>query len=191
MNITGGAVSLIHTRPGLDSTAQADDQGRVKLTVTGSSPKNEDDALDICARFVRVLNLKGGNWTAPKQGEQDVDGYSTTSADEVLKMQVVRACHNPELWKDLTQSGTASTESIASEVAKDMFAAIRKKSLKYPSTQKKELTLLLDAARTPIYTFRQVLDEFKANHLLACQKAAFQQVWVIGPQDSLVERIDF
>ncbi len=188
--IRGGHVSLIHTRPGLNSTAQADDQGRVKLTVTGSSPKNEDDALNICARLVRVLNGQAGHWTAPNPGEQDVDGYSTNSDGHKFNMQVIRASHSPALWEELTKYGSACSESIASDVAKDMIAAVLKKSVKYPSAQKKELTLILDAARTPIYTFQRVIDEFKNNHLLECQNAGFQQVWVVGPQDSIVERID-
>src|SRR5207248_9682300 len=44
----GGSISLKHTRPGLQSTAEAEDQGKITLTATGPAPMNEEDALEIC-----------------------------------------------------------------------------------------------------------------------------------------------
>jgi hypothetical protein len=90
----------------------------------------------------------------------------------------------------LNHFGSAKVESNAPKVAKEMIDAIRKKSEKYPKVQKKKLSLLLDAARTPGHTFQQVLNIFRTRHLRECQGTGFAQVWVVGPQDSLVERID-
>ena len=56
---------------------------------------------------------------------------------------------------------------------------------------KRKLSLVLDAARTPSHTFQQVLDAFRALHREESQKAGFAQVWAVGPQDSLVERLDW
>jgi hypothetical protein len=84
--VVGGSVSLIHTRLGLQSSAQADDQGRITLTATGPSPRNEEDVLDICTRVVRMLILAGGDWTVPVTGDQDIDGYSRNSTGDQLWM---------------------------------------------------------------------------------------------------------
>ena len=71
-----------------------------------------------------------------------------------------------------------------------MIDAILKKAGKYPTAQKRQLTLVLDAARTPSHTSQLVLDAFRARHLAECQQAGFAQVWAVGPQDSLATRLD-
>jgi hypothetical protein len=43
-------------RPGVQSAAELTDQGQITLMATGPSPKNEEDALGICARLIRALN---------------------------------------------------------------------------------------------------------------------------------------
>jgi hypothetical protein len=188
--VFGQSVSLIHARPGVQSTAEADDQGKITLTATGPGPRNEDDALDVCARLVRAMNSAGGTWSAPAKGEQDIDGCSTNTADEKLNMQVVRASNNGKLWQEVNREGSATINYDASDVAREMIDAIRKKSGKYAAPQKMALTLVLDAARTPSHTFQRVLDVFRAEHLEECQRAGFAQVWAVGPRDELVVRLD-
>jgi len=58
--------------------------------------RNEEDALEVCARLVRALNTTGENWSAPVKGKQDIDGYSTNPAGDKLQMQVVRR----HLWRE-------------------------------------------------------------------------------------------
>src|SRR5258708_6044641 len=79
-DLQGGVARMTHTRPGLQSTAEADDQGKITLTATGPAPKNEEGALEICARLVRALNATGGTWSAPVDWKQDIDGRSTNAA---------------------------------------------------------------------------------------------------------------
>jgi hypothetical protein len=186
----GGSLSLIHKRPGLQSTAQADDQGKITLTITGPAPRNEDGAVEICARLVRTLNRTGGDWSIPTEGKQDIDRYSTDSAGNKLQMQVARAGNNNRLWQVVNDAGSATMDYSTSTAAREMIDAILKKSGKYPAEQKKHLSLVLDAARTPSHTFQQVGDAFRTQHLEECQKAGFAEVWIVGPQDSLVERLD-
>src|SRR2546426_10362980 len=123
-----GSASLIHTRPRLQSTAQADDQGKITLTATGPGPRNEDSALEICARLVRTLNKTGGDWSAPVEGKQDIDGYSTNPAGNKLQMQVVRASNNNRLWQEVSEAGSAAIDYVASTAACEMIDAILKKS---------------------------------------------------------------
>jgi len=188
--LAGGDTSLAQTRPGLQSTARADDQGKITLQATGPGPRNEDDALEICARLVRALNKMGEGWSIPVECNQDIDGSSTSPTKGELQMQVVRASHNRNLWRELNTAGSATIEYDPKTAALEMIEAIRKKSKKYPPEQKREMSLVLDTARTPSHTFRQVLDAFRAQHRKDCQEAGFAQVWAVGPQDSLVERLD-
>lgn len=188
--VVAGSASLIHKRPGLQSTAEADDQGRITLTATGPSPRNEDGALEICARLVRTLNKMGGHWSNPVEGKQDIDGYSMDPIGNKLQMQVVRASNDKRLWREVNETGLATSVYVASTAARELIDAILKKAGKYPTEQKSEMLLVLDAAMTPSHTFQQVLDAFRAKHLEECQKAGFLQVWVVGPQESLVERLD-
>jgi hypothetical protein len=188
--VVGGRASLVHTSPGLQSTAQADDQGKITLTATGPAPRNEEDGLQICGRLVRTLNKKGNDWSAPVEGKQDIDGYSTDPFGDELLMQVVRASNNTKLWQELNTVGSATIDYDPGSAAREMMDAIRKKSKKYPAEQKRRMVLVLDAARTPSHTFQQVLDVFRTKHREECQNAGFGQVWAVGPQDSLVERLD-
>ena len=186
----GQSVSLIHTRPGLQSTADADDQGRITLTAAGPAPQNEEGALEICERLVRVLNSVGGTWSPPAEWKQDIDGRSTNAAGKELLMQVVRASNNGRLWEAVNREGSATVNYESVAVALEMIEAIRKKSRKYPAAQKRKMTLSLDAARTPSHTFQRVLDVFRTQHLEECQQAGFSQVWAVGPRDELVVRLD-
>lgn len=186
----GGSISLVHTRPGLQSTADADDQGKITLTAKGPAPRNEEGALEMCLRLVRALNKAGASWVDPVEGDQDVDAQATDDAGQVLKMQVVRASNNGRLWQQVSEAGSATVSYDATEVAREMIEAIRKKSGKYPAEQKGELTLVLDSARTPSHTFQTVFDTFREKHRDECRRAGFAAVWAIGPHDSLVNRLD-
>jgi hypothetical protein len=190
IQLIGHSARLVHRRPGLNSTAEADDQGRITLNVTGPSPKNEEDALEICARLVRMLNEHGETWSDPVRGEQDIDGYSENLTGDKLRMQVVRAINDTEFWRQLNEDGSATIEFTALTVANELMNTIRKKASKYPAAQRNSLTLVLDASRTPSHTFQRVIDVFHQQHLPDCKAAGFAQIWVVGPQDGIVQRLD-
>jgi hypothetical protein len=188
--VLGGGASSIQSRPGLQSTAELDDDGKITLNAAGPGPRNEEDGLEICARMVRMLNKSGGEWSHPVEGSQDIDGHSTNPVGDELRMQVVRASNNNTLWEGVNKNGSAIIDYNPSTAAREMIEAIRGKSRRYPPEQKRRLILLLDAARTPSHTFKQVLDQFQEQHRTECQKAGFAQVWAVGPHDGLVERLD-
>lgn len=177
-------------RPGVQSMAQLTDQGNITQTVTGPSPQNEEDALEICARLVRVLNSLGDTWSAPVEGEQDIDTYSINASGKSIKMQVVRASNDGRMWREINETGSATVAYDTTAAASVLIDSICKKAAKYPAVQKKEMTLVLDTARTPSHTFQQVFDVFRAQYLKECQQAGFEQVWVVGPNDDLVQRLD-
>lgn len=188
--VVGGDVRLVHRRPGLQSSAEADDQGRIKLTATGPSPKNEEDSHQICVRLVESLNSRGADWCEPFEGTRDVDWCSTNSAGDSLQMQVVRASNNSELWQKINEEGSATVEWNDSTVAQELFDVVQMKADKYPPAQRKSLVLVIDAARTPSHTFQKVLDVFRDQYLRLSRDCGFAQIWLVGAQKSLVERLD-
>ena len=187
----GGSASLVHGRPGKNSLGERDDAGKITLKATGPTPTNEEDAGEICARFVRVLNASGGTWAEPIPGDRDVDWYSTdlTGTGEKLQFQV-RRVNSAKLWRTVGQKGFAEVALDDSKAAREIMAAIGEKSVKYPPEQKKSLTLLLDVGRTPSHTFSVVLQSFGRLHLGECKSAGFASVWAVGPSDALVFRLD-
>jgi len=189
---TTESVSWKQNRPGIQSSAELDDQGNIKLTAIGPSPKNEEDSLEICARLVRALNSNDGNWSEPVKGDKDVDGFSTNlkGADAKLRMQVVRASNNEKVWQELNHAGFAEVDLDAAKAAGELMGAVRKKSRKYSLAQKQELALILDACRTPGHTFQLVFDAFRMLFLAECKGCGFNQVWAVGPTDGLVVRLD-
>ena len=121
---------------------------------------------------------------------QDIDGYATNADGDKLEMQVVRASNNGKMWQEINDAGSATVAYDVTAAAGELIGAVRKKVAKYSDTQRKAITLVLDAGRTPNITFQNVLNHFQRDHLEECQKAGFAQVWVVGPHDSLVERLD-
>jgi len=170
----GGASSWVQTRPGIQSTAQLTDCGKLTLDATAPAPRNEEDALAICHRLVQVVNSSGGRWSAPVAGHQDIDAESMNTDEDRLQMQVVRATEDTSFWRELNVSGTASREYNATSAAAQLLAIVRKKASKYASAQKKVLTLVLDAARSPNLTLSEVVTAFRAAHLAECQEAGFR-----------------
>jgi hypothetical protein len=110
-----------------------------------------------------------------------------------------QTCANPasedtSFWRELNVAGTASREYNATSAAAQLLAVIRKKAAKYASAQKKVLTLVLDAARTPNLTFSEVVtvlgfvgfSEVSA-HFAKCMVTvdqAFLKIQVLGLSDT-------
>lgn len=187
---TSDAISWEQSRPGTQSTAKLYGEGQITLTAFGPSPKNEEDGLEMCARLVRKLNREGAHWSDPVEGEQDIDGWSHDSTGKKLKMQVVRASNNERMWSQIGRDGMAVINTDLASVANEIMASIRKKGAKYGEAEKRVLTLILDAGRTPSHTFQNVLDVFGKTFGEECKATGFAAIWSVGSRDDLVVRLD-
>jgi len=184
------SVSWKQSRPGTQATATLDDKGNIKLSATGPCPKNEEDSLPACARFVRMLNTEKPIWSEPVAGtERQADCLSMNVNDgSKLQMQVVQARIDQTYWRMVDREGAAQVTLDAQQAAEDLMNAVRHKVGKYKEAG--ELILLLFAGRTPEQTFQPVIDAFRKMHLAECKDSGFAQVWVVGPTDTLVLRLD-
>lgn len=164
----------------------------IDLSLNGTPPQNEEDALDIAARLVRSLNREGDSWSEVEQGTADIDALAKDAGPpaRTLEMQVVRASTNKDIWKTMAQTGSAQKRMAVAECAHDLLQSITKKANKYPLAQRKRLTLILDAGRTPSHTFTTVHQHFRNQSGTLCADFSFSSVWVVGHTDALVARLD-
>jgi hypothetical protein len=139
------------------------------------------------------LNAGGATWNEPVTVDaDDADCVSVDSADpkRELRMQVTRASDDEPMWAKLGRDRAVNTTFDAASAADELMRAVTKKSKRYGDSQRKNLTLVLDAARTPGHTFRQVFDSFVSRHAAACRACGFAAVWLIGAVDELTLQLD-
>lgn len=190
----GELVDWSHGRLGnKNSTAQLDNLGTIRAKLAGTSPRQEEDSLETCARLVRVLNAMGSSWSEPIEGDAanaDADGLSVDVQDrkKTLRIQVVRASSNETMWRTLSQRHEVEVEADAEELADELLVVIKKKQAHYPARE--DLTLAIDANRLPAHTYDVVIDSFHRRHRELCAQCGFRDVWLVGPRDELVVRLD-
>ena len=186
------SVQWNQTRTAPGASAGLNDRGLLNFQVEGGSSKNEQGAAEACERLVRWLNSWGGSdWSAPVKGTEDVDfmSFSAREAWHKLYMQVVRV-GSESMWRTLEIKRQEPIKTDAEAAAKELAAAIAKKSERYPAVQKASLTLVIDTNKTLGHTFQLVLDTFKANYPGRCTDCGFYQVWIVGGCDEHVFRLD-
>jgi hypothetical protein len=141
------------------------------------------------------MNGLGETWNEPLEGRGDADCIAmsaTDSSSDPLRIQVVRAFSDPELWKTLSTLGKLAMPKVTVEEASDLMAeAFKKKVSRIPPKQRFELVLALDANRLPGLAFDSVLECFRERHRETLQSAGFRSVWIVGPTDSFTKRLDF
>jgi hypothetical protein len=196
-DVDGRAVGFTESeRQGRAASAQDHGDGSVSITLTGTSPQNEDDTVPACSILVRAMNQQGETWNQPSAVEESADDADCTATNvdaaiAPLRIQVVRAIVDQEVWRDLEQSGKLSKPNVAVEKLADfLVAALNKKIGRIPLKQRKGLVLALDANRLPGLTFDVVVDCFRERHGGGLAEAGFQSVWIVGPTEWLTKRLD-
>jgi hypothetical protein len=180
-------------------TASADDHGdcSISFSLIGTSPQGEEDTPEACSILIRAMNQTGETWNAPLVGTDDIDCYASNSMNgtvEPLRIQVVRAIIDPEIWRALANSGTLATSGVAVEEMTDLMADALQKKLdpkKIPLKQRPGLVLALDATRLPALAFDSVVNSFQERHRVALTATGFRSIWIVGPTESLTKRLDF
>lgn len=185
-------VSWSQRRPVSDGYATLDSKSNIELSLTGRPPRNEEGSIAVASRLVRRLNSDGCRWSDVEQGEADVDAIARDAGPppSVLEMQVVRASSDESVWRTMALAGSVTKQSNVVECARDLLSAVEKKAKKYPLSQRQRLTLVLDSGRTPSHSFHAVHQHFRVAFASACAQCGFSSVWLVGPSDPLVFRLD-
>lgn len=185
-------VTWRQTRAVPGGTAVLNERNEIELSMSGPSPKNEEDALEVCERLVWALNERGGSWSAvePGSADGDVDAWAPdlANAGRKIEMQVVRASPNAR-WKELAATGVVDEKLDCDTAADELFAAIEKKGEHYADAQRRRLTLVIDVSRVPSHTFEAVFRAFRACHEDEARAYGFAAIWVVGGKDVLVSKL--
>lgn len=190
-------VSWEMTRGPIGRRGVLDDQGNIEVDISGAAPVNEDGVREVCERLVRRLNADGASWGPVVEGDDvpgtsDVDAIARCLEDTslILRMQVVRASNNGARWRALREQGRIAEQTDVVAVADELIEPIARKAAKYPADQKRVLTLVVDASQLASHTFDPVLLRCRDHHGQVLQAAGFAAVWVVGPADPVVFRLD-
>ena len=182
-------------REGRAAAADTNDDGTHFYSITGTSPQGEEDTLSTCRQLIIAINKTGENWNEPNLGDGVEDCIASNRIDpsKRISIQVVRAVVADELWKRLNLEGKFEDgENQEEDLAKLLRDAIAKKAndRKVPTSIRKSLVLALDANRLPIMGFTGVIEKYHYLYEDWTKKQGFKEVWLFGPNDSLVKRLD-
>jgi hypothetical protein len=171
--------------------ASADcDDGLLSYSVSGSSPQGEESTLEVCKLLIQKLNLDGSAWDEPVQVKgSDVDCETTdiNNPSQRLQIQVVRAIADQELWKYLNTRGTAQESNVDPSILRSYIEkAIKKKE----KSARKGLTLVLDATLLPGIALDEVIEVFRDQRSAWASSLGFEGIWLVGPVNELVQRLD-
>ena len=183
------------TRQGRAATADQNQDGSLTYTLNGSSPQGEEDTLAACRILVDTLNQDHANWDAPAIADEPADcqAHDRQSPEHVLRIQVVRAIVDPNLWKSLNLAGRIEETDISKqELVVQIKSAIEAKAndRKIPQQSRQGLVLALDATRLPVLCFDAVFEEFHSKWGSWAGTLGFDMVWLVGPNNSLTWRLD-
>jgi DNA-directed RNA polymerase subunit RPC12/RpoP len=182
-------------RNGRIASADQNENGSLSYSLTGSSPQGEEDTLSTCKNLVQALNEAGWNWAQPQKGEGVEDCTTLDKSDQrnKLRIQVVRAITDENLWRRLSLEGGIEESSISKdELLAQLKSSIERKSddRKIPASIRSNLLLALDATRLPVLSFEGVIEEYVARFGSWTRSLGFQGVWLVGPISSLTWRLD-
>lgn len=109
---------------------------------------------------------------------------------DLLRIQVVHAAVDPNVWRSLSRSGNVNMRQSYEEASETLARAIEKKVAQIPRRQRPSLVLALDASLLPGLALDPVLVSFRERHRDLLASAGFRSVWIVGPAESLTQRLD-
>jgi hypothetical protein len=161
-------------------------------SVEAKSRHNEEGTDKVCSLLLAKLNQNGESWRnlrRPEDRASDVDWTAENDDGDVLKMQVTRAERSKPFWRGIEKGHVMSNLQSENTAMQNLKDAIVGKS-RLPASQKNELLLLLDATETPDLAFVQMIESFRANHGMWAKELGFKSIWIVGPVEDLVHRLD-
>lgn len=172
-------------------SARADllESGEIVGNSRGAPARGEDNALFACQLLVAALRKDRPLISDPVQVNDDAD-CECLHGSERLRIQVVQAVVDQATWKALASKGRVETPREVSALVAQLCAAVDKKSKALAPTSKAALVLALDATRFPALALSAVVDSFMREKGRWCSTQGFREVWLVGPNQDFVHRLD-
>ena len=181
-------------RDGRSASAELNEDGSLLSSATGSSPQGEESTLDACKILVNKLNSCGANWSDPsltENGHVDCQAVDAHDHKILLKVQVVRAFLNSNFWQVLNTQGSSKFQAEDGAVlAEKLEETIKHKAERIPANARSSLVLALDATLFPALPFDCVIEEFRSSYGVWADSIGFAAIWLVGPINDLVQRLD-
>lgn len=172
-------------------TADLNSNGEARYEVAGRSRQNEEGALEVCqilAQRLRRDNDKVGEPRRPTGPERGVDCEIPTH-DEILQVQVTRPA-TADFWRKLNRDATAERRISSTDAADDLLALVEAKARKTSPSDRAQILLALDATETAVHAMPSVAQTVREQRSADVARHGFKAVWIVGPIDDLVFRID-
>jgi hypothetical protein len=177
------------------SVATATDarEGCLSYSAAGRPAQNEGGKAEVANLLIRALNGLGANWELredPGRPTDDVDITLVEGQSELL-IQVTLAEH--QVWPELGRDGKVARRRTPEEAAELVMEAIQHKvkgRQLIPPAQRANLVLALDALDAPINAFPEVVARFRETYQQSVRALGFKAVWLVGPMDDFVHRLD-
>lgn len=171
--------------------ADLTDDGAMILRISGPPSYGEDGVVRASQALVSHLNAQGGAWgevenVSKDRLKQHIDTEAKGEGRAVLRMQVVRADITESLWLELSSSGKVDVRLEVAEVADRVLGAIDRKRLR----ANPNVVLVLDAGLVASHALDRVVTLVRAKMASLPELAGFQSVWLVGPTDRMVRRLD-
>jgi hypothetical protein len=191
---TDGSDAAVRISAG-DAAINADALAGTELvrSVKAKPRHNEEGNPKVCGLLLTKLNRVGDTWknlSFPDKRHSDVDCTAENDDGDILKMQVTRAARSESFWRGIGKGHVMCNLQSEETAIQNLKDAIDRKSRRLPESQKKKLLLVLDATETPDLAFTQAINSFRASLGKWAKSQSFRSIWIVGPVEDLVHRLD-
>jgi hypothetical protein len=159
-------------------------------SASGKKSEGEDLTLETAEILVRRLNAGGATWGKPKQLPQN-EGDDCEAPDTrgrrypFLRVQVTRPKMPDGFWEGIV-AGPNVPPRPTQEAARALWDAIENKRPPKPEN----VVLAINAIRTPWFIQTSIVEAFRRHHGQDARQVGFREIWVVGPNETLTERLD-
>jgi len=202
INMHGRLVARKISSDGTDAVRVADDQGQsvaadlspdgqAHYEVSGKSRQNEDGVLGVCQILAQRLRRDDNRIGEPRRAmgpERGID-CEIPMCRELLQIQVTRPA-TPAFWQKLNIAATAERIISFTEAGDDLVALVEAKANKTSCCDRARIVLVLDATETAVHSMPSVAQAVVEHRGGDIARYGFKAVWIVGPTDDLVFRID-
>lgn len=163
-----------------------------RANATGVPSKNEDGSLQTGRILAQRQNQNGATWgkvyevKAGVGGSVDCEAKDTRDPRRSLKLQVTRAEGDEFFWTDSVKWPRLNYPRVPSMTCGlSLEGDLRKQHYAHPDE-----VLALNAIRTPWAVSRPVVEPFRQRRGKATRGLGFKEVWLVGWNEALTERLD-
>jgi hypothetical protein len=128
------------------------------------------------------LNESGATWSKPERPDGHEIGvdFISRGSGGTLAIQVTRVPRDQAQWQSLRRDGHVANAVDIAEAALDLINAIRHKGRKSRPKGNADVTLVLDASTSLVYTLSNTLEEFVREYHEEAKTFGFASIWLVG-----------